>query len=336
MKNKVVLVVTLLFLISSTALAATFSDVQENHWAYHEITDLSEADIIGGFQDGTFKPERAVSRAQAAALIGRAYKLNIEDIENPGFTDINENTTGYRYIAKLTELGIFNKAERFNPHQAMTRGQMAKILVESFNLSGSSMKKFSDLQEGGEVASYASTLFKAGITTGTSNVTFSPNTPVLRANMAVFLYRTMEFLQEHPDGYAGVDDGEPSTLEREILRLVNVERSKAGLQPLIFKPEMQFLANIKSKDMADNNYFDHNSPTYGRPAEMVAYFGYPWTYVGENIAAGYTTAQAVVTGWMESPGHRDNILHEGYTHIGIGHYEGGYYGHYYTQLFMRE
>ncbi|KIL46639.1 hypothetical protein KP77_27660 [Jeotgalibacillus alimentarius] len=336
MKIKLLSVLTVFFVFSSTALSAGFSDVPGDHWASQEISELSEAGIIGGFQDGTFKPERTVSRAQAAALIGRTLELDVTSIQNPGFTDITENTTGYRYIAKLTELGIFNQAAQFNPNQSLTRSQMAKILTESFSLTGSSMKRFSDLTPGGEAATYAGTLYKAGITTGTSSSTFSPNAPVLRANMAVFLSRTLEFLSDNPDGNAGTDYTEPSAIEKEILRLVNIERQNEGLQPLTFKAEMQFLADLKSKDMADNNYFDHTSPTYGSPQEMVAYFGYPWSYVGENIAAGYPTAQAVVKGWMESPGHRANILNENYTHIGIGHYEGGYYGDYYTQMFLRE
>lgn len=133
MKNKIVFITAFLMMISTPASAAVFSDTPETHWAFQEITELSEAEIISGFQDGTFKPERPVSRAQAAALIGRSFNLNVDDIQDPGFVDIDENTTGYRYIAKLTEIGIFNQTERFNPHRSLTRGQMAKVLVESFD-----------------------------------------------------------------------------------------------------------------------------------------------------------------------------------------------------------
>lgn len=122
--------------------------------------------------------------------------------------------------------------------------------------------------------------------------------------------------------------------EHEVLRLVNVEREKNGLAPLNLYEELSDVAREKSNDMKINNYFDHTSPTYGSPFDMMAQFGITYRAAGENIAAGYPTPQEVVTGWMNSPGHRANILNPGFTHIGIGYVNGGSYGTYWTQMFV--
>ena len=91
------------------------------------------------------------------------------------------------------------------------------------------------------------------------------------------------------------------------------------------------VARIKSSDMSSNKYFNHTSPTYGTPFNMLKSFGISYKAAAENIAQGYTTAEAVVNGWMNSSGHRANILNASYTKIGIG-YEAN--GNYWTQLFI--
>lgn len=122
-------------------------------------------------------------------------------------------------------------------------------------------------------------------------------------------------------------------IEQEVVRLVNVERAKQGLQPLVLDEKLSSIARTKSQDMKDNGYFSHQSPTYGSPFDMLKKFGVSYRTAGENIAAGYSSAQAVVTGWMNSEGHRANILNKSFTKIGVGYVSGGSYGSYWTQLF---
>ena len=119
--------------------------------------------------------------------------------------------------------------------------------------------------------------------------------------------------------------------ESEVVRLVNVERAKQGLSPLTQNWELSRVARIKSQDMAQNRYFSHTSPTYGTPFEMMRAFGIRYRTAGENIAYGQRTPQAVVTAWMNSSGHRANILNSTYTQIGVGYYANG---HYWTQMFI--
>jgi len=108
--------------------------------------------------------------------------------------------------------------------------------------------------------------------------------------------------------------------EQEVLTLTNAERQKAGLQPCQGNDSsLNRSARAKSEDMAANNYFSHDSPTYGDPFAMMRNFGVQYQSAGENIAKGQPTPQEVVKAWMDSPGHRANILNGSYTHLGVGY-----------------
>lgn len=121
---------------------------------------------------------------------------------------------------------------------------------------------------------------------------------------------------------------------QQVMDLTNQERAKYGVPPLEWDWQVARVARYKSKDMRDKNYFSHTSPTYGSPFQMMKDFGVSYRSAGENIAAGQTTPEEVVRAWMNSEGHRKNILNEGYTRIGVGYVSGGSYGHYWTQMFI--
>jgi uncharacterized YkwD family protein len=113
-----------------------------------------------------------------------------------------------------------------------------------------------------------------------------------------------------------------STFASQVVTLVNQERAKAGLKPLANDSSLSAMALDKAKDMYNNHYFDHTSPTYGSPFDMMNTYGIRYTYAGENIAMGQQTPQKVMTAWMNSAGHRQNILSPNYTKIGVSYYNG--------------
>ena len=125
-----------------------------------------------------------------------------------------------------------------------------------------------------------------------------------------------------------------SSYEEQVVQLVNQERAKVGLKPLKSNWEVARVARYKSQDMIDKNYFSHTSPTYGSPFDMMKNFGITYSTAGENIAAGQATPKEVVNAWMNSEGHRKNILSSQFTEIGVGYAKGGSYGHYWTQMFI--
>ncbi len=119
--------------------------------------------------------------------------------------------------------------------------------------------------------------------------------------------------------------------EREVIRLVNEIRAENGLEALTYDWELSRVARYKSQDMKDNKYFSHTSPTYGSPFQMMKSFGIKYRSAGENIARGQATPEAVVNAWMNSAGHRANILNSSFTHIGVGYVADG---RYWTQMFI--
>ena len=121
--------------------------------------------------------------------------------------------------------------------------------------------------------------------------------------------------------------------ESEVVRLVNEIRVKNGLSELKEDWELSRVARYKSQDMKDNKYFSHTSPVYGSPFQMMKNFGISYRSAAENIAKGQRTPQAVVNAWMNSSGHRANILNSSYTHIGVGYVADG---NYWTQMFIRK
>ncbi|MDC2864029.1 CAP domain-containing protein [Bacillus sp. BP-3] len=125
--------------------------------------------------------------------------------------------------------------------------------------------------------------------------------------------------------------GSLSAFEQKVVDLTNAERTKQGLPALKVDTELSKVARIKSEDMQKNHYFDHTSPTYGSPFDMMKQFGISYKSAGENIAQGQRTPEEVVQAWMNSAGHRANILNSGYTHIGVGYVENG---NYWTQEFI--
>ncbi|MFJ7935778.1 CAP domain-containing protein [Sporosarcina sp. NPDC096371] len=148
-----------------------------------------------------------------------------------------------------------------------------------------------------------------------------------------------EVAEEQPSEFAPEVSGETpgeasiSEIEKAVLDLTNAERQKAGLKPLQSDKNLMTSARQKSTDMATNNYFSHTSPTYGSPFDQMKANGITYKAAAENIAMGQRTAEEVVKGWMESPGHRENILTPGYTHIGIGFDKDG---NYWTQQFIQK
>ncbi len=127
--------------------------------------------------------------------------------------------------------------------------------------------------------------------------------------------------------------GNLSNMAAQLVELVNSERTKNGLPSLMVDTEVARVAGIKSQDIVDNDYFSHNSPTYGSPFEMLDSFGIKYHDAGENLA-GHQTVQSAHEALMNSAGHRQNILSNDYTHIGIGVRPSNRYGYVFTQLFI--
>ncbi len=121
--------------------------------------------------------------------------------------------------------------------------------------------------------------------------------------------------------------------EKEVFDLINKQRNANGLSALKENSEIQRVARIKAQDMVNNNYFSHTSPTYGSPFDMLKSFKVSYNTAGENIA-GNSSNSAAVTAWMNSPGHKANILNSSFNYTGIGVVNGSKYGKIFVQMFI--
>jgi len=137
-------------------------------------------------------------------------------------------------------------------------------------------------------------------------------------------------------GNTGSQDTTTASLsadEKEVFDLINKQRTNNGLSALKVDSEVQRVARIKAQDMVDNNYFAHESPTYGTPFQMLNSFKVSYKTAGENIA-GNSSNSAAVTAWMNSSGHKANILNGKYNYTGIGVVNSSKYGKVYVQMFI--
>lgn len=135
---------------------------------------------------------------------------------------------------------------------------------------------------------------------------------------------------------SGTNTGTTASLsadEKEVFDLINKQRTNNGLSALKIDSEVQRVARIKAKDMVDNNYFAHESPTYGSPFNMLKSFKVSYKTAGENIAANSSNSGAV-NAWMNSSGHKANILSGNYNYTGIGVVSSPKYGKIYVQMFI--
>ncbi len=311
-------------------LAAGFKDVPSSHWAFQSITKLTNAHIINGYSDNSYKPETHVTRAQAAKILALSIKAPLTSSFKPSFTDVAPSHWAYKEIAALTEKGIFSNASKFNPNNPLTRAEMSKILTKGYQIivDNNHEVTFKDVSPAGWDHPFITTLAEVEISTGYSPLYYKPTMHVTRAQMAVFLDRAIAFDQKRNTGviqydainknYTDSSHSVDSETAKQTTRLVNLERAKVGLLALAIDDQLSKIATIKAEDMNKNDYFAHKSPTYGDPWDLAIHFGYSYRSFGENIAYGQQTPEEVVKAWMNSPGHKANILSKSYTNIGAG------------------
>lgn len=170
-----------------------FFDVKESDYFFEGVKSLSEKGFIQGYPDGSFKPHRSVTRGQAAKILANALNLEMENVEDPGFTDIDQNNEYYKPIAALVKADIIRGYPdgMFKPNRTLTRAHMSKMIVLGYDLSVEEIidNPFEDVEIESEYAGYIQTLYKEDITTGTTATTFSPSAQVRRGQLATFVIR---------------------------------------------------------------------------------------------------------------------------------------------------
>lgn len=168
-----------------------FVDVPEDFWAYNEITLLVDNKVMAGVNDNVFAPNKPLTRAEAAGVLYSILPFDKSVPPNPGYSDVSEKHEAYYAIAKLTQAGIFTKAEKFNPNAPLTRAEMSKILVLAFQLKGTSEYQFTDVTSQYWATPFIDALAANKVSVGYPDHTFRPKAPTTRAQFAVFVVRAM-------------------------------------------------------------------------------------------------------------------------------------------------
>ncbi|WP_338754462.1 alpha/beta fold hydrolase [Bacillus sp. FJAT-52991] len=175
--------------------SVSFTDVGSDFWAYKEIQFIAEKGYINGYKDGSFQPNKAVTRAHAAKILANALNFDPKLVkDSTEFKDVASDNEFLPYIRFLKQKGVLSgfKDGTFRPNEELTRAQLAKLLSTAFDLKGHPTKPFKDVSKNYWAAPYIDALAANGITVGNSNGTFGPTQKVTRAQAAVFLYRTIQ------------------------------------------------------------------------------------------------------------------------------------------------
>ncbi len=285
------------------------NDVPQSHWAYDNILLCVKNGYILPYENHTFVPSEPMLREDAAFALAVLY------FYDPKY--LGED-------ADITPLSIFKDAGEFDPD---LKG-MVSVAVKNNLMVG-------------------------------ANGFFRPESPLTRAEVCSLLYRayttyglpvdsigyeftelnskpeTSENKEQKPEPFQAPDtQNVTSQIEKRVFDLTNEARIAEGLSPLLWSDELANVARAHSKDMHDRDYFNHTNPEGLSPFDRMNNAGITFSHAAENIIAGYNTAEDIVKGWLDSPGHRANILNPELEYLGVGIFQGtNGYGIYGTQCF---
>lgn len=175
------------------AAVKNFTDVNPKSVHAEAIHSLVERGIISGFSDQTFRPGNVLTRAEAAKMIALSIKLDTKNIADPDFSDVKKGSWYYEYVAALSNSGLLDGFgdKTFRPGQTLTRAEIAKLLVKSYELANGETtdNPFKDVQDGRWFTPYILSLYSTGITNGKTKTTFVPDEGVTRGEFASFVVR---------------------------------------------------------------------------------------------------------------------------------------------------
>lgn len=439
-KYSAILLLLMFFIFPTEARAAAFSDVPADSAYYEAISYLSDKGIITGYDDNTFRPEKEITRAEAATLISRAAQLEIKDTLTNAYTDVDEDHWGYDYIMSATKADIVNGVSEgiYSPNSTLTHYQILTMIVRMLGQDDAATaaggwplgyvkvayenkiinnEQYQTLQNSadgklaanrGDIAQYVynavfvpdeyklriagheyylgmkadelgqveeivssaygflwyifgtehyGNFFAAGVSNNGTVVAllsagygFKYNG--LKAGDTVssdFEYADNLYTDKNDskkihgvliikDAYSKLQTASKAAMvgeSRISFHCTNAFRVYHGLAALKWDNNASIAAQLHSQDMANNDYFAHDSQDGTKFYNRLVNQGVDYITCAENIASGYPLGFLNYNAWINSAGHRRNILGN-YTYLGVG---GGYnqnstYKCYFTQDFF--
>jgi len=280
-----------------------------------------------------------LSAAEATQVAGARDPLSGASgpAANGGFFDVPKDSPYYAATSFCASKGYVNGYPdgTFKPGELITRAEMCEVLGRFLSLKADARAPMPpDVTTGHWASGSISAVIANGIMAGYADKTFRPENNLTRAELATIIVHAKQLPQpSYIRGFADVPKThwaykdvarvsappipEPTPTEAEVARLINEARAKAGAEWLSIDPILCEIAHIKARDMIDYGYFDHKSPNWGTPDEMMDHLGVDFMYLGENIGYGAKTAAEVVGLWIDSPGHYANLIMKEYTKTGV-------------------
>ena len=352
-------------LITPASATSQFTDVSQNAWYSEAVTFVVNEGIMRGTGDTTFSPNGTMSRAMVATIL---YRLADEPAISfaPVFTDVPAGRWYSNAVIWASHNQIVHGVGggRFAPDDNVTREQLATLLFRFavfFDMDTDVPMSYNLLQfdDRMQISSWAgeSMLWAVyhGLITGTSNTTLTPNGTANRAQCAVILYRFLQLDNTFPlpDPYPPVEEPTPpvdpdppvavppnaTAEEWRMFEQVNEIRAAHNSPPILWCNCLADVARAHSFDMWLRDFHGHTNPDGIGPGGRIRNAGIDFVVASENIASGFRTPEAANEGFMGSQTHRETLLAPGWTHIGIGHWDGGsgiYSGIHWTQKFIHQ
>lgn len=352
---------------------AKLSDFDQVSQVYYDQAVAAVAlGIIDGFSDNTFKPLNNSTRAQAAAVshklltetgvidkintdpsltfstayavngieIGDSYDWVVSNYGKPVREDVSEY--GFKWMVYHTQyadyymvgiqngkvVALFTASDLLTTtmglHMNQTKSKVTSILGTPFEWITKGDTQYMQYNNS-ETATYQknNAYVTAFFDTADSGKMFSVK----------IVDQTVE--NAFRSQYGTPSDALRVAFEQQLFDLTNVYRKQFGKSMLTWNESVAEVARKHSKDMAVRKFFDHTNPSGYSPFDRLLADGINYSLAAENIAAGYTNAFSVHSGWVNSPGHRENLLRS-INELGIGVYFGGDYFNYYTQNFITQ
>lgn len=315
--------------VQASAASSPFADVPASHWACQDILAAKEKGFVDGVGGSRFAPEGTVTYAQFVTMLVRACG-NAPSAGQGGALWYLPYMQAAEKAGLLTGTKVAS-SDTWNTTcvQAINRYEMALLLnnvltakqIAAANLDQDAIA--SQITDAAQIpAAYRQAVFTCyhhGILNGMEDDAFAGSASMTRAQACAVLMRMDRLLTT-------------ASWEQEVFLLVNQIRQDYGLPAFVYDPTLAAVARAHSQDMIDRNFFSHQNPDGASPADRISAAGIRWRQCAENIAAGYPSPEAVVAGWMASPGHRANILGS-CQRLGVGLAVGGSYQYYWTQCF---
>lgn len=332
--------------ICTTAFASGFTDLPQNHWAYSAISQATEDGVINGVGNGMFDPNGTVTLAQFLVILTRTYwpdEIAANRSTGPWYAKNYGVASDHDLFRVLYTPGV---QEEYDYNDPITRAMMAQLVCNAMLANGaenvsdipSVLQQIPDVSPSHQFAEGIAFCYSRGILQGVDKAgNFSPEGTLTRAQTATIYLRCKNALagnsEQHKTPVTSDDSFEELTAE--VIRLVNAERAKEGLAPLGTYGSLTKTAQLRASELV--TLFSHERPNNTSCFTALDETGASKNAftMGENIAAGSSTAAAVVEQWMNSPGHKDNIMNPDFTHIGVGYQPASSgYGHYWVQMFV--